>query len=147
MVRLIRLLAASRVGQTERASIYEHLPRPRLWLVKQTLVALLRDPLSALCLILFAQPERTLDVHLLTTRLFLALWSLIIALARPPLTRHAIVHLLRPPQHLGQILVVCEQSREIACPCADISADVAAVVVDVSEFGEGLDDKVDVMKS
>jgi hypothetical protein len=54
---------------------------------------------------------RTLDVLLLLTRLFLVVWSLrrfIIALADLPLTHHVIMHLLPPPSHLGQILVVCK---------------------------------------
>jgi hypothetical protein len=81
--------------------VFEDLPRRRLRFVKQTLLALLRDPPSTLRLILFAQPERTLDVLFLTIRLFLALWSLIAALAGPPPTRHAIAHLLPPPPRLG----------------------------------------------
>jgi len=85
-----------------------------------------------------------LHVLFLTTRLFLALVSLIIALAGPPPTRHTITHLLPPPPRIGKILVVREQSGEIACARTDIGADVAAVVVDVLEFGEGLDE-VDVI--
>jgi hypothetical protein len=146
-VRSIRLLAApsrsgsDRKGKTKcKYTVYEDLPRPRLRLVKQTLLALLRDSPSTLRLILFAQSERTLDVLFLTTRLFLALWSLIVALAGPPLTSHAIAHLFPSPPYLGQILVVRKQSGEIACARTDIGADVAAVVVDVLEFSEGLDE-------
>jgi hypothetical protein len=66
----------------------------------------------------------------------------IVALA--VLTRHAITHLLPPPSRLGQILVICEQSGEVASAGTDVGAHVTAGVIDVLEFGEGLDE-VDVV--
>jgi len=68
----------------------------------------------------------------------------IVALA--VLTCHAITHLLPPPSRLGQILVICEQSGEVASAGTDVGAHVTAGVIDVLEFkfGEGLDE-VDVV--
>lgn len=139
-------------GQIRKTSAsIKNLPRLRLRVVKQTLFALIRDPPSTFRLVLFAQFKRPLYFLFLPTRLLLALWSLwwslggfAVALAGPPPTGHAITHPLPPTSRLGQILVVREQSGEVAGAGADVCTNVAAGIVDVLKFGKGLDE-VDVV--